>query len=83
MKTADAYRWAILGLGTFCILTGRASARVGDGFRIWHPGNGRRYWDVGRPLYRRQFKGCNGRLPVEFRRNGHFSRLGYNTHVDP
>jgi MFS family permease len=40
------------------------------------------YWYVSRPLYRRQFKGCDGRLPVEFRRNGHFSRHRHNTHVD-
>jgi hypothetical protein len=49
---------------------------------IWYHEHGRWYWDIGRPLYRRQFKGCDGRLPVEFRRHGHFSRLGHNTHVD-
>ena len=64
------------------LITGRAAARIGDGPWFWNPGNGRRNWDGGRPLYRRQLKGCNGRLPVELCRNGHFPSYRHNTHVD-
>ena len=73
--------WGLFSAGNI-LIAGRASARVGDGFWIWHPGNGRRCWECIRPLYRRQFKGCDRRLPVEFRRDGHFSRHRDNTHVD-
>ena len=87
VKKAGGSVWLVgLSGGLFnagnILITGRASARVGDGFWIWHLGNGRWCWECIRPFYHRQFKGCDGRLPVEFCRHGYFSCPGYNTHVD-
>jgi cyanate permease len=64
------------------LIAGRAFARTHNGLRIRYPGNHSRHWNIGGSLYCWQLAGCHRRLPVEFRRNGDFFRIGHRTDGD-